>query len=75
MTNILIKVSGGIIDQVKFYNNRLKAIKALSDFVKTMDPENEDAYVYDKDGLIANAKNFLDENDEFIKNLDIFERL
>ncbi|MFH2059651.1 MAG: hypothetical protein ABIJ59_12210 [Pseudomonadota bacterium] len=63
---VLITISGGLIDQVKFYEEPLVAISALSDFIKTINPENEDAGVYGKEGLIANAKDFLDENDEFI---------
>ncbi len=72
---VLITLSGGLIDQVKFYAEPIGAVKTLSDFVQTMDPENEDADVYGKDGLIANAKDFLDENDEFTKNPEVFEKI
>ena len=40
-----------------------------------MDLENEDAGVYDKDRLISNAKDFLDENDEFMENSEVFGRI
>lgn len=72
---VLITISGGLIDEVKFYEEPLVAITALSGFVKAMDSENEDAGVYGKNGLIVNAKDFLDENDEFTENPEVFERI
>lgn len=72
---VLITISGGLIDQVKFYHDPLSAINTLSDFVQTMDPENEDACVYGSNGLFANAKDFLDENDGFTENPEVFERI
>ena len=72
---VLITISGGLIDQVKFYKEPISAVTALSDFVKAMDPENEDAVVYGKDKLIANAKDFLDENDEYMENPGVFEKI
>ena len=68
MTHILITVSGGIIDQVTFFDCRPKALKALASFVKAMNPEEDDAAVFDTKGLVVNAKNFLDEADQFIEN-------
>ena len=68
MKHILVTVSGGIIDQVTFFECRPKALRALASFVKGMDPEEDDAAVYDPKGLVANAKNFLDETDQFIEN-------
>lgn len=68
MTHILITVSGGIIDQVTFFDCRPKALSALATFVKGMNPEEDDAAVFDPKGLVANAKNFLDETDQFIEN-------
>ncbi|MBT6340284.1 MAG: hypothetical protein HOJ48_13415 [Desulfobacula sp.] len=72
---VLISISGGLVDQVKFYAEPIAAVSTLSDFVKNMDVENEDAGVYDKDGLISNAKDFLDENDEFMENPEVFEKI
>ena len=66
-TYVLFTISGGLIDQVKFYAEPITAVTALLDFVKTMDVENGDAGIYGKYGLIANAKDFLDENDEVTK--------
>jgi hypothetical protein len=63
---VLILLSGGIIDQVTFYDDPHRAISNLSDYVRAMDPEKHDAAVYGPDGLIANAKVFLDENDRYI---------
>ncbi|MBC8420701.1 MAG: hypothetical protein H8E10_19120 [Desulfobacterales bacterium] len=33
-----------------------------------MDPEHDDAALYDTDGFIANAKHFLDDSDEYREN-------
>jgi len=70
MKYILATTSGGIINQVIFFDDGSKAINALSEFVKTMDPEKEDAAVYDPDRMIANAKGFLDENDQYADSRD-----
>ena len=71
MKHILVTVSGGIIDQVTFFDCRPKALSALATFVKGMDPEEDDAAVFDTKGLVANAKNFLDETDRFIENSNL----
>ena len=68
MNYVLITLSGGIIDHVIFYEDAHSAVANLSEFVKAMDPDENDAAVYGPDGLIANAKLFLDENDQFIEN-------
>jgi hypothetical protein len=72
---ILITLFGGIIDHVKYYTDHLSAINALSDFVKSMETEDEDAAVYYGGSLIANAKDFLNENDEFIENPDMYKSI
>ena len=64
MKYVLIILSGGIIDQVTFYDDPHRAVLNLSDYVKAMDPEKHDAAVYGPDGLIANAKLFLNEYDQ-----------
>jgi hypothetical protein len=68
MKYILATTSGGIIKQMICFDDGSKAVYALSKFVKTMDLENDDAAVYDPDGMIANAKGFLDENDQYVDN-------
>ena len=67
MNYVLITISGGIIGQVAFYDLAIEAVRALVKYVKTMNPEKDDAAVYGKEGLIANAKIFLDECDQCIK--------
>ena len=62
MKQVLVKVSGGIIDEVAFFDNPLMVEKALVNFAKTMDPERDDAAIYDKKGLVANTKDILEEN-------------
>jgi hypothetical protein len=62
---VLITISGGLIDQVDFFDNPSKAKQALIAFVEAMDPENQDGGVYSPDGLITNAKEYLDEDDCF----------
>ena len=68
MQQVLITISGGIIDQVVFYNDESKAVQVLSEYVKSMNLENNDAAVYGPDGMIANAKLFLDDNDRYVDN-------
>ena len=68
MRQVLVTISRGIIEQALFFDDPEKGIKALSDHVKGMDPEHDDAALYDTEGLIANAKQFLDENDEYREN-------
>jgi len=68
MNYVLVTVSGGIISEVYFYAGLLRAIQSLSDYVRSMNPEKDDAGVYSPEGMIANAKDFLDENDQFINN-------
>jgi hypothetical protein len=67
MKYVLVTVSGDIIDEVKFYDKQLTAIRELSAYVKSMNPEHHDAAVYGPSGMIANAKAFLDENDQYIE--------
>jgi len=64
---VLITISGGIIGQVVFYDLAIEAVRALVKYVKTMNPEKDDAAVYEKEGLIINAKVFLDECDQCVK--------
>ena len=64
MNQVLITISKGIIDQVIFFDDPKLAVQALSSYVRAMNLEHDDAAVYDPDGLIANAKHFLDEDDE-----------
>ena len=68
MKYVLVTVSGGIIDEVKFYDEQIMAIRQLSIFVKAMNPERHDAAVFGPDGMIGNAKAFLDENDQYIEH-------
>ena len=62
MKYVLVTVSGGIIEEVLFFEDTLVAIQALFEYVKDMDVERNDAAVYGLDGMIANAKIFMDEN-------------
>ena len=68
MKYVLITLHGGIIDLVTFYEDAYVAVANLVKYVKGMNPEKNDAVVYGPDGIIANAKLFLDENDQYIEN-------
>ena len=68
MRQVLVTISRGIIEQALFFDDPEMGIKALSDYVKGMNPEHDDAALYDTDGFIANAKHFLDDNDEYREN-------
>ena len=61
MKQVLVTISGGLIDQVLFFEKELEALRELELFVKGMNEEAEDAGVYGPDGLIANAKMYMDE--------------
>ena len=68
MTQVLITVSKGIIEQVVFFDDARMAVRALSGYIKSMNVEHDDAALYESDGLIANAKHFLHDSDEYIEN-------
>ena len=75
MTQVLIKLSRGIIDDVVFFDDKGQGVKALSNHVKTMNPEDDDAGLYDTNGFIANAKQFLDDNDRYEENSELIKEL
>ena len=70
MTYVLITVCGGIIERVTFFDNKALALRVLAYFVKRMNPEEDDGAVFNSKGLVANAKDFLEETEQFIENSD-----
>lgn len=72
---VLITMSRGIIESVVFFNNPQIAVQALSEFVRNMNVEWDDGAVYDPDGLIANAKHFLDVNEKYMENQELIEEI
>ena len=68
MNQVLITLSKGIIEAVVFFDDPKMAVQALSEYVKAMNVEHNDAAVYDSEGLIANARHFLDDHDGYIEN-------
>ena len=75
MTQVLIKISKGIIEQVVFFDDPEMAIQALSKYVNAMNVEHDDAAVYDCDGMMANAKHFLNDHDEYVQNQPLIEEV
>jgi hypothetical protein len=75
MSYVLVTVSRGIIDRVSFADDALTAAKALADYVKGMNAQDDDAAVFGPRGLVANAKSFLDENEEFIPNDQVMKEI
>lgn len=76
MKYVFVIISGGIIDHVIFFDDGPKAVYALSEFAKTMNLEKQDAAVYGSDGMTANAKSFLDDNEQYVDNsCEIIEML
>ena len=69
MTHVLVTVTGGIIERVTFFDSKSLAVRVLQYFVKSMNPEEDDAAVFSPQGLVANAKDFLDENDQYTENV------
>lgn len=75
MNQVLITISKGIIEQVVFFDDAKIAVQTLSKYVNAMNIEHDDAAVYDSDGLIANAKHFLNDQDEYINNKALIEEV
>ena len=73
MKNVLVTVARGIIEQAIFFDDPKMAVKALGKYVKAMNVEHHDAAVYGPDGFIANAKHFLDDQDEYMENESLIE--
>ncbi len=73
MKYVLITLSGGIIDLVTFYESPYVAVANLAKYTKDMNPERNDAVVYGSDGIVANAKIFMDENDQFIHGASVID--
>ena len=69
MIYALVKIGRGIIDEVLFYFEEKEALKAMDVVAKTMNPEHDDAAVFGPDGMVVNAKNFLDESDRYDGNI------
>ena len=75
MTHVMIWLSGGIIEKVTFFDSKLQALKTLADFLKGMDLHDDDAAVFGPEGLVANAKDFLDEDNESIDGSELINEL
>ena len=75
MKHVLVTVTGGIIERVTFFDSQSLALRVLAYFVKRMNPEEDDAAVFGPEGQVANAKDFLDENNEFIQDHDLINKL
>ena len=73
MKYVLITLFEGIIDQVTFYDSPYVAVANLAKYVKDMNPERNDAVVYGPDGIVANVKIFMDENDQFIHGASVID--
>ena len=75
MRYVLVTLSGGIIERVSLYDSAKAAVQALSDYVRRMNPEKDDAEVFGPCGLIACAKEFLDEDDRYVERKDVISAL
>ena len=69
MSYVLITVTSGIIGEAIFYDDVSMAIQALAEYVKSINYEKDDAAIFGPEGFVANAKVFLDENDQYIDNV------
>ena len=65
MICVLVTLSRGLINDVKFYYDEKDALTALDKFVKDMNPEDDDAALFSPSGTVANAKSFLDHEDRY----------
>ena len=75
MRYVLVTLSGGIIERVALYDSAKASVQALSDYVRRMNPEKDDAEVFGPGGLVACAKDFLDENDRYVERKDVLSDL
>ena len=76
MTYVLIYVEGGLIDEVTYFDVAAEAVNALAAYVKDMNPEKHEAAVYGPHGMIANAKDFLDDQDTYVdRRADILAQI
>ena len=73
MKYVLITLLEGIINQVTFYDSPYVAVANLAKYVKDMNPERNDAIVYGSDGIVANAKIFMDEDGQFIHGASVID--
>ena len=73
MKYVLITLFEGIIDQVTFYEYPYVAVANLAKYTKDMNPEKNDAAVYGPDGIVANAKIFMDEDGQLIHGASVIE--
>ena len=67
MKYALVTVCKGLIDEVTFYDDQIMAIHDLSEYVKKMNPDHQDAAVFGPAGMVVNAKAFLDEIDQYVE--------
>ncbi|WP_419656014.1 uncharacterized protein Dvar_51220 [Desulfosarcina variabilis str. Montpellier] len=66
MKFVFIQVYGGIIDQVRMFDEPDPAIDALAQVARESDLEKTDAAVWTAEGMLTNVKDFLDDNDQFV---------
>ena len=75
MRYVLVTLSGGIIERVELFDSAKAAVQALSEYVRRMNPEKDDAEVFGPGGLIACAKDFLDDDDGYIEREEMLSAL
>ena len=75
MRYVLVTLSGGIIERVELFDSAKAAVQALSDYVRRMNPEKDDAEVFGPGGLIACAKDFLDDDDSYVEREEMLSAL
>jgi len=73
MRYVFVALSGGLIVRVTLFETPRTAVRALMDHTRKMNPEKDDAEVHGPEGLLACAKEFLDEQNAFIENPDALE--
>jgi hypothetical protein len=58
---VLITLSGGLIEDVRFISDEKTALRALYNYVRSMDPDDNDAAIFAPNGMVSNAKTVLDD--------------
>ena len=75
MKYVLVTIARGIIEDAVFFNDPGMTVKALEKYVKTMNVEYHDAAIYGPDGFVANAKHFLDDQENYTENESLIQNV
>lgn len=65
MIYVLVSLCRGLIKEIRFYYDEKESLRAIDAYVKKMNPEDDDAELHSLNGMVTNAKRFLDNEDRY----------